>query len=58
MTNGNAVPPGRTNWIEDVAEALDCDRIATAGAVDGNALARMNQRLLQSPDRGGELTWN
>lgn len=58
VTKGNAVLPGRTNRIEDVAEALACDRDAAAAAVDGKALARTIQRLLQSPDRAGEMDWD
>jgi uncharacterized protein YprB with RNaseH-like and TPR domain len=58
VTNGNAVLPGRTNRLEDVAAALACDRDAAGAAVDGQTLARTIQRLLQSPDRAGEMDWD
>ncbi|MFA9518067.1 ribonuclease H-like domain-containing protein [Halopenitus sp. H-Gu1] len=58
VRKGNAILPGRTNRLEDVAEAVGRDRDATAAAVDGKTLARTVQRVLQSPDRAGEVDWN
>jgi uncharacterized protein YprB with RNaseH-like and TPR domain len=58
VTNDNAVLPGRTNRLEDVAAGLACDRNAAGAAIDGKTLARTIQRLLQSPDRAGEMDWD
>ncbi|WP_226007714.1 ribonuclease H-like domain-containing protein [Natrinema salinisoli] len=44
----NAVLPGRTNRLEDVAEALGCDRTGAAAALDGKTLAERIRRLLES----------
>ncbi|QLK27031.1 ribonuclease H-like domain-containing protein [Natrinema zhouii] len=44
----HAVLPGRTNRLEDVAEALGCDRSGAAAALDGKSLAERIRRLLES----------
>ncbi len=46
----NAVLPGRTNRLEDVARALGCERAADAEAVDGRTFATRVRRLLEAPD--------
>jgi uncharacterized protein YprB with RNaseH-like and TPR domain len=53
----NAVLPGRTNRIEDVAEALGHGRDVAATAVDGESLAQTIRRLLRSPDRARNIDW-
>ena len=58
VRKGNAVLPGRTNRLADVAAALDCERDAAAAALDGKSLARTIQRLLRSPERAGEVDWD
>lgn len=55
---GNAVLPGRTNRLEDVAMALGCDRDAMAAAVDGKSLATSIQQRLRSPERAAEIDWD
>jgi len=51
----NAILPGRTNRVEDVAEALGHGRDSAAAAVDGKSLAKTIQRLLVSPERARDL---
>lgn len=58
VTKGNAVLPGRTNRIEDVADALGCGRDSAAAAVDGRSLAHAIQRLLRSSERAGDVDWD
>ncbi|WP_415383031.1 ribonuclease H-like domain-containing protein [Halosimplex sp. TS25] len=53
----NAVLPGRTNRVEDVAEALGHGRDAAAAAFDGKSLAKTIQRLLRSPERARDVDW-
>ncbi|MGQ3410725.1 ribonuclease H-like domain-containing protein [Natrinema sp. LN54] len=51
----NAVLPGRTNRLGDVAHALGCDRSGAAAALDGKTLAERIRRLLEGsrgPDSG------
>lgn len=51
----NAVLPGRTNRLEDVAHALGCDRSGATAALDGKTLAERIRRLLEAsngPDSG------
>ncbi len=43
----NAVLPGRTNRLEDVAAALGCERSGPAAALDGKSLAERIRRLLE-----------
>ncbi|WP_254524658.1 ribonuclease H-like domain-containing protein [Natrinema caseinilyticum] len=43
----NAVLPGRTNRLEDVADALGCARSGTTAALDGKTLAERIRRLLE-----------
>ncbi|MDF9744219.1 ribonuclease H-like domain-containing protein [Natrinema salsiterrestre] len=43
----NAVLPGRTNRLEDVAEALGCERAGAAAALDGKTLAERIRRSLE-----------
>jgi len=49
----HAVLPGRTNRLEDVAEALGCDRSGAAAALDGKSLAERIRRLLESERPSG-----
>lgn len=53
----NAILPGRTNRVEDVAEALGHGRDAAAAAFDGKSLAKTIQRLLRSPERARDVDW-
>ncbi|MEY7849640.1 ribonuclease H-like domain-containing protein [Natrarchaeobius sp. A-rgal3] len=46
----NAVLPGRTNRLEDVAAALGCERAADAEAIDGRTFAKQVRRLIEAPD--------
>ncbi len=48
----NAVLPGRTNRLEDVAAALGCDREGAAAALDGKTLAERIRRLLEGSNGG------
>ncbi|AXR76128.1 ribonuclease H-like domain-containing protein [Natrarchaeobaculum sulfurireducens] len=57
VRKGNAILPGRTNQIEDVAEALGHGRDASAASVDGGSLAKTVQRLLASPERARDVDW-
>ncbi|WP_222918146.1 ribonuclease H-like domain-containing protein [Natrinema sp. SYSU A 869] len=43
----NAVLPGRTNRLEDVADALGCDRSGATAALDGKTLAERIRRTLE-----------
>jgi uncharacterized protein YprB with RNaseH-like and TPR domain len=65
----NAVLPGRTNRLEDVAEALGCDRTGATAALDGKTLAERVRRLLEGSrsrrsetdsdsDAGSEIDWD
>lgn len=45
----NAVLPGRTNRLEDVADALGCARSGTVAALDGKTLAERIRRRLEGP---------
>ena len=58
MRKDNAILPGRTNRVEDVAEALGHGRDSAAAAVDGKSLAKTIQRLLVSPERARDVDWN
>ena len=53
----NAILPGRTNRVEDVAESLGHGRDAAAAAFDGKSLAKTIQRLLRSPERARDVDW-
>lgn len=57
VRQGNAVLPGRTNRLEDVAAALGVERDAAAAALSGKALANEVRRILQSPERSGGVDW-
>ncbi|WP_408957802.1 ribonuclease H-like domain-containing protein [Natrinema sp. 74] len=50
----NAVLPGRTNRLEDVAEALGCERSGPAAALDGKSLAKRIRRLLEGPSNAAD----
>ncbi|WP_248905547.1 ribonuclease H-like domain-containing protein [Halocatena marina] len=58
VRKGNAILPGRTNRIEDVAAALDCNRDVSVEVIDGKTLARTIQRMLQSPTQTDTIDWN
>ncbi|RQG99027.1 ribonuclease H-like domain-containing protein [Natrarchaeobius oligotrophus] len=47
VRRNNAVLPGRTNRLEDVAAALGCDRGGDIAAIDGKALASRLRRFLE-----------
>ncbi|MFA9504161.1 ribonuclease H-like domain-containing protein [Natrinema sp. H-ect1] len=61
----NAVLPGRTNRLEDVAAALGRDRTGAAAAIDGKTLAERIRRLLEgsssadggSGSEGATIDW-
>lgn len=53
----NAILPGRTNRVEDVAEALGHGRDSAAAVVDGKSLAKTIQRLLVAPERARDVDW-
>lgn len=55
VTEGNAVLPGRTNRLEDVANAIGYDR-PTSG-LTGAAIARTYQRWMENPTPGNEPAW-
>ncbi|GAB3679613.1 hypothetical protein GCM10028857_01230 [Salinarchaeum chitinilyticum] len=59
---GNAVLPGRTNRLEDVAEALDVDPVDPAGRADGTPLsgaevARIYRSWMDHPVPENEPEW-
>ncbi|WP_254765069.1 ribonuclease H-like domain-containing protein [Natrinema marinum] len=48
VRRNNAVLPGRTNRLEDVAAALGCERSGPAAALDGKTVAERVRRLLEA----------
>lgn len=54
----NAVLPGRTNRLEDVAAALGAARESSAAGIDGATLARTIRRNLHSPERADSIDWD
>jgi len=55
VENGNAILPGRTNTLEDVAAALGYDRADTG--LTGAAVARAYQQWMANPSPATELDW-
>lgn len=56
VTNGNAILPGRTNTLEDVATALGYDRSGTG--LTGAAVARAYQQWMVDRSPATELDWD
>lgn len=56
VTDGNAILPGRTNTLEDVAAALGYERTDTE--LTGAAVARAYQQWIADRSPAAELDWN